>query len=840
MCLKSNKVEAKQSYILDRPDDITKNLSFIAGSVKVKVNYSSFSEQETSGQNEELSPPTGKVIPAQHTEMSPAPQCNSSTAQQHEVLASLPDLGSTIIPDKSTTAESRTAPQAKIAETPQVAGIMGPHKQEIADTEKKGAGVEQSQTSRASSKTPVASCENIISSQQYISSQNSRTGATQIGSTLASHTTMQNATAVHSVTGTELKISATAPQSSSAILGQIESTVQNKHIADPQVKSTSVPPSKNTSQNKKSPEPQVKSTPQAASQSRSTKEPKIKSTTASQSKSTTIPQSTAVLKSKETSKVKKKSTAAVQSTSTSTSTSPPKNKSAEAAESRHNMAIPGKNVAESAQSKSTADSLQWMTETAVPSERPAHKGEAISHLMEKDAQSQKKAMFVPLTLVGPPVPKLAEIKHWSSVPLSTHPAPCADSTKRSYPDRAGLAEGLENLSTDLVANDTDSSLPQTVIHQTSAVSTAMQDLTSGFSHYADMPPSSFASCSFGQSMSYAAVAQKPAVPVPPGGSLFPQASSSGEKVGKSRQRKRSRRGGKGRKQAVKVSAFEMPTSIMPSSIMEDTSSSPVTFKGSGKVPTSFAPLPNGQVWLAYGDRDPHIDLMNEDKIIERVRVGGNIYQVSCITDECIALLSQSPYPRLLLIDSTKKPSEMHVLDMKTTAFSVGFTGIAVCGYRSLLWIHLNSGAKELIVSEEDSTFIKTSSCAVMFRDGSEVICVADKGGHAVCFFEKKLKKGAITLEPYTGAGLHPSDQKKDFTPISVSAHSAGFLGILDSTTQSVLILDSKLQLTSVISKQHLCCGIPSVIAFSADSSCKLWVASEPGPLCLAPLLLLYI
>lgn len=336
--------------------------------------------------------------------MSPPPQCNSSTAQQHEVLASLPDLGSTIIPDKSTTAESRTAPQAKIAETPQVAGIMGPHKQEIADTEKKGAGVEQSQTSRASSKTPVTSCEDIISSQQYISSQNLRTGATQIGSTMGpqSNTTMQNATAVHSVTGTELKISATAPQSSSAILGQIESTVQNKHIADPQVKSTSVPPSKNTSQNKKSPEPQVKSTPQVASQSRSTKEPKIKSTTASQSKSTTIPQSTAVLKSKETSKVKKKSTAAVQSISTSTSTSPPKNKSAEAAESRHNMAIPGKNVAESAQSKSTADSLQWMTETAVPSERPAHKGEAISHLMEKDAQSQKKAMFVPLTLVGPP------------------------------------------------------------------------------------------------------------------------------------------------------------------------------------------------------------------------------------------------------------------------------------------------------------------------------------------------------------------------------------------------------------------------------------------------------
>ncbi|XP_025076748.1 uncharacterized protein LOC112553619 isoform X1 [Pomacea canaliculata] len=361
-----------------------------------------------------------------------------------------------------------------------------------------------------------------------------------------------------------------------------------------------------------------------------------------------------------------------------------------------------------------------------------------------------------------------------------------------------------------------------------------------------MTPLDAAGFQHNKSLSYAAAAQKIPISVPPGFQSLPQGGqfhagseqkfsetlSASSAISIKCKKSRHRRRGKGRN-SCKAESLQMAASTIPTSIRADNTSSFVTFVGSGKVPTSFAPLPNGQVWLAYGFSDQYIELMDEDHMTERITIGGYTTHISCLNEERILLLSQSPEPVLQILDGNHKLTVVRKLKMKVNAVCAGDTGIAVCSSILLLWIPRYRGTEEWVVSKESSCFKEACSCTVMFRDRSEVICVADKEGHAVFFFEKKSRKGAARLTPYTGADFYQGDQ--EFTPISVSAHSAGFLGILDSTTQSVLILDSKLQLISVISRQDLCCGSPSVIAFSADSSCKLWVASEPGPICLASL-----
>ena len=277
-------------------------------------------------------------------------------------------------------------------------------------------------------------------------------------------------------------------------------------------------------------------------------------------------------------------------------------------------------------------------------------------------------------------------------------------------------------------------------------------------------------------------------------------------------------------------------------VLSNKPSPPRRIEGRGKQASGFAPRPDSEVWIVYGNRDPHLDLLTEEgDLLESTRIGGNAMGAASFSDQHVLVSFHSPRCQLMLLDARKEARETFKLPMTSTGLGVGSTGIAVSGYTSLYWIPLDGGQNEWIVKENGSTLKNVCSCDVIIQQGREIVCVADKDGHAVCFYEKLHSGGFASLPPFSKAV--DSKQTEPFTPVGVSGHHSGFLAILDSASRSVIIVDvAKNEAASVLPWEQLCEGVPSVIAFAlnaCDEDPKLWVSTASGLLYLTSLAFLY-
>lgn len=275
---------------------------------------------------------------------------------------------------------------------------------------------------------------------------------------------------------------------------------------------------------------------------------------------------------------------------------------------------------------------------------------------------------------------------------------------------------------------------------------------------------------------------------------------------------------------------------------------PRKIKVRGKEATGFAPRLGGEVWMVYGFRDPHIDLICQDgNILETTRIGGNAMHAAGFNDDHILVSFNSPCCQLKLLDVNKEPRETFKLPFPPTGLGVGSTGIVTSSRKALYWIPLDGDVDEWIVKQEGSPLMDVCSCDVLIMpQGKEIVCAADKGGQQVVFYEKANDGKFVALTPFTNSSTETEEVKPPgFTPVCVSAHTSGLLAILDSAKQKVLIADlteGYCRVISIIDERQLCHGVPSVVTFALNSyeeDPKLWVSSNDGYVYLSTLLFLY-
>ncbi|XP_076443373.1 uncharacterized protein LOC143281946 [Babylonia areolata] len=306
-------------------------------------------------------------------------------------------------------------------------------------------------------------------------------------------------------------------------------------------------------------------------------------------------------------------------------------------------------------------------------------------------------------------------------------------------------------------------------------------------------------------------------------------SSSIASTGSTKKKTRTRRK-KTKKAEAKKEALEPVLPTMITLLHEK--ERPKKLDGRLKQAKGFSARPNGELWVVYGVRDPHLDRINEEgDILEAFRIGGNAMHAASFSDENVLLSLHSPFCQLRLLDAQKETRETFKLPLIPTGLGVGTTGIAVCSYRSVYWIPLDGGRNEWIVKEKGSTLKNACSCDVLILRGREIVCIADSEGHKVWFYEK-LENGEFAPLPlFTYASHEAQGKTVPFSPVCLSSLTGSpFLAVLDSTTRSVLMVDvQKNEVVSVISRKQLCDGNPSVICFALTSpgeDPKLWVASD--------------
>ncbi|KAL8586231.1 hypothetical protein ACOMHN_021496 [Nucella lapillus] len=258
---------------------------------------------------------------------------------------------------------------------------------------------------------------------------------------------------------------------------------------------------------------------------------------------------------------------------------------------------------------------------------------------------------------------------------------------------------------------------------------------------------------------------------------------------------------------------------------------PKKINGRDKQPRGFAARPNGELWVVYGDRDPHLDRINEaGEVLESYRVGGNTMQAASFSQENVLLCQHSPFCQLKLLDAQKESQETIRLPLIPTGLGVGSTGIAVSSHASVYWIPLDGGKNEWIVEEQRSSLKSACSCDVIIIRGREIVCVADSEGHKVWFFEKLDSDKFTPLPLFTYASHSSQGKATPFSPVCVSSLAGSpFLAVLDAASHSVLMVDvDRNEAVSVIAGTHLCSGVPALLCFALTNggeNPKLWVTS---------------
>ena len=315
-------------------------------------------------------------------------------------------------------------------------------------------------------------------------------------------------------------------------------------------------------------------------------------------------------------------------------------------------------------------------------------------------------------------------------------------------------------------------------------------------------------------------------------------SSKAEKRARSRARRKKK----------KVEAAEAALPPKPVSVtLLHYGAQPTKIKGRGVEPSGLAARSAREVWVVYGVRNPNLDLVNaEGDMIESTRVGGNAMAAASFNEEDVLVSFHSPCCQVKLLDAQKEERGVFKVPMTSSGLGVGSTGIAVSGYKSLYWHSLDGGDNEWIVKEKGSALKCVCSCDVFVLGDREVVCLADRDGHKVWFYEK-LHNGEFAPLPlftYAVQGKEGKATTTPFTPVSVSALAgSSFVAVLDSTSLSVIIVDvEKNEAVSVIPKKQLCQGTPSVIAFALtkpDEEPRLWVGSSNGNVYLVFLAFLY-
>lgn len=258
---------------------------------------------------------------------------------------------------------------------------------------------------------------------------------------------------------------------------------------------------------------------------------------------------------------------------------------------------------------------------------------------------------------------------------------------------------------------------------------------------------------------------------------------------------------------------------------------------------------DGKVWLVYGARDPCLDLVDENgHIVQTFHVGGNAAGVVACDESDVIFVSQIG---LTVFFPSEQASDRIVnakLEVNPTSVALGLSGCVVSSKRSLLWLDFIGGVFQthcIMPNTKNSHLLKVCDTEVALCQGKQLVCAADRSGHAVYFYRVEDGPDFLPLAPYKGEDGSRKYQAA-FTPISLSFHPRGFLGILNKTSESVVLLAmdglGAGPPLCTITKNMLCDdGVPTVIALGpgvSEDRPRLWVASSSGFLCHTSLRLL--
>ena len=274
----------------------------------------------------------------------------------------------------------------------------------------------------------------------------------------------------------------------------------------------------------------------------------------------------------------------------------------------------------------------------------------------------------------------------------------------------------------------------------------------------------------------------------------------------------------------------------------------VLLPGRGIVPSAIAPRPDGKAWLAYRQRDLHLDLMDVNGEILQSTESEQLPAHLAVYDREDLLVAYSSPPRLFYTSG----STQHALfscNFKYSAIAASSSGLAFSSCSRIYWVSLDDETLEwVLVDSSPQNLGCVCSLALLTHRGKTLIFAADRGKRVVHTYEMKPGGTAVFVPrpPFyfwnftkRGSVEKPSFE---FLPISISAHPSGFLAVLDAASVSVIILDVEkaglASVTAVIPGGLLCFGVPAVIAFATkdpERDPRLWVGSACGHICITPL-----
>ncbi|XP_076443376.1 uncharacterized protein LOC143281947 [Babylonia areolata] len=305
-------------------------------------------------------------------------------------------------------------------------------------------------------------------------------------------------------------------------------------------------------------------------------------------------------------------------------------------------------------------------------------------------------------------------------------------------------------------------------------------------------------------------------------------------------------------QATRVSQHSAAQTHQWVSITTPPGSSPVVVSRQGSVPTAIAPMPGGRVWVLYRN-EQIMDMLDESgKVCYSTRIGRCPFLLAPYGATDVLVAHGSPKSLMLYA----KGQNCYVLFGRFEYKSIAATtsGIAVCSANRVFWVPVEGKMNWIKVYGGPNKLHSFSSLTIMMYKGKHVICVADKRG-VVYFFQQETSDTFTAYPPFgfeKGMKSGSRKQKKrPFTPVCVSCHPTGFLAVLDAASDSVYIINTRKMfesgltgsqcVTSVISADKLCCGVPLLIAFAVgdreEEDPKLWVGTK-SELCLTPLIFL--
>ncbi|KAK7116194.1 titin homolog [Littorina saxatilis] len=266
---------------------------------------------------------------------------------------------------------------------------------------------------------------------------------------------------------------------------------------------------------------------------------------------------------------------------------------------------------------------------------------------------------------------------------------------------------------------------------------------------------------------------------------------------------------------------EKSAKLRPRSIVVPKGESPTILHGRSEQATDLAPGKYGTVWVVYGDRDNHLDLLDEfGNIVWSMEISEVPLFIAAIVDDDVMVMTSCPQQIKVLNTATSQ----YVLDLpfedvplQATSLSYGEAGLVVSFNSSLLWFsEEGEGGVWIVRPKTKPRLTGISSTAVMTLDGEDLIFAAVRGTHEVVIFQREGSNTFLALPSFEGCDVETGI--KTFTPLSISAHPAGFLAVLDSSgCDSVVILDvRRFEVACVISGRKLCKGVPSLVAFARD------------------------